>query len=461
MARVAVIGAGIGGLATALLLGRRGHAVTLFERDARQAGGDLEADFLDWRRPRVPQAVQPHALHAPVRTVLRAEAPDVYADVLARGASEFHEFDWFSAHPPYREGDDELVRLRSRRIVLEAALTAAVRRERTVQTRHGQAVRGLTVAPGAVASAVPRVTGVRAADGPHGTDLVVDAAGRRSRVAEWLQAEGCPAPAVESHRTGLAYLCRWYRTRSDGVRDPGRVPTGSASPFAVAGVFPSDNHTFALHVGMSTKDRTRGALREPAVFEAVARRFPATAAWLALDPVPITPVLAMAGLDNRWTSLADETGRPLVTGLVGVGDSVVHTNPTMGQGIVLALWAAQWLAGHAEGTAADPTAYHAWTRRKLRPWFDAQVAGDREVEERLAAGPPLTREAAARTAAAHDDPVVMRARAQVRHMVRTPEEALGTEEVRARVAAWLADRPGWTPSYDGPTREEWQALVGA
>lgn len=458
MTRVAVIGAGIGGLATALLLGRRGHRVTLLERERRQAGDDLDADFLDWRRPRVPQAVQPHGLLGPVRTVLRAEAPDVHADLLARGVTEYHEFDWFPAHPPYREGDDELVRLRSRRIVLEAALAAAVRREPTVQTVHGAAVRGLTVVPG---DAVPRVTGVRTDDGARRAELVVDASGRRSPVPGWLTAAGCRAPAVESHRTGLTYLCRWYRTRDDGPRDPGRAPSGSMAPFAIAGVFPSDNRTFALHMALSTKDRTRGALRDPAVFEAVARRFPATAAWLALDPVADTPVLAMAGLDNRWTPLADETGRPLATGVVGVGDSVVHTNPTMGQGIALTLWAAQWLADNAELTAVDPTAYHAWTRRKLRPWFDAQVAGDRAIEQRLAAGPPLIRESAARSAAACDDPVVMRAQAQVRHMARTSDEAYGTEEVRGHVAEWLAAHPDFAPSYDGPTREEWQQLVDA
>jgi 2-polyprenyl-6-methoxyphenol hydroxylase-like FAD-dependent oxidoreductase len=457
VARVAVIGAGIGGLATALLLGRRGHTVTLFERERRQAGDDLDADFLDWRRPRVPQAVQPHGLLGPVRTVLRAEAPDVYADLLARGVTEYHEFDWFPAHPPYREGDDELVRLRSRRIVLEAALAAAVRREPTVETVHGAAVRGLTVVPGAV----PHVTGVRTDDGPQRAELVVDASGRRSPVARWLKAAGCRPPTVESHRTGLSYLCRWYRTRDDGARDPGRVPSGSMAPFAIAGVFPSDNRTFALHVALATKDPTRAALRDPAVFEAVTRRFPATAAWLGLDPVPVTPVLTMAGLDNRWTSLADGAGRPLVTGIVGVGDSLLQTNPTMGQGIALTLWTARWLADNADRTAADPAAYHAWTRRKLRPWFEAQVAGDQAIEQRLAAGPPLTRESAARSAAACDDPVVMRAQAQVRHMLRTPDEAYGTHEVRGRIADWLAARPGFTPSYDGPTREEWNELVGS
>lgn len=145
MARVAVIGGGISGLGTALMLGRRGHPVTLFEQDARQAGEDLDEDFFRWNRPRIPQAVHPHSLLAPVRTVLRAEAPDVYADLLARGTREYHEFDWFGEHPPHRAGDEDLVTLRTRRIVLEAALTAAVRREPTVDVRRGCPVHALAV----------------------------------------------------------------------------------------------------------------------------------------------------------------------------------------------------------------------------------------------------------------------------------------------------------------------------
>ncbi|WP_143196702.1 hypothetical protein [Streptomyces sp. MJM1172] len=39
-------------------------------------------------------------------------------------------------------------------------------------------------------------------------------------------------------------------------------------------------------VGRAVGDPTRGALTDPAVFEAAARRFPATAAWLGLDPEP-------------------------------------------------------------------------------------------------------------------------------------------------------------------------------
>ncbi|MFE5588210.1 NAD(P)/FAD-dependent oxidoreductase, partial [Kitasatospora sp. NPDC056531] len=382
MARVAVVGGGIGGLGTALMLGRRGHTVTLFEQDARQAGEDPDQDFYHWNRPRVPQAVQPHSFLSPVRTVLRTETPEVYADLLARGAREYHDFDWFGEHPPHRDGDDELVTLRTRRIVLEAALTAAVRREPAVEVRRGVRVGGLVIEEGDPA----RVTGVRVGGEKHLADLVVDASGRRSPVPGWLVAAGCRPPVVDSHRTGIAYLCRWYRLRPDGPRDPG-VQNGSAAAFALAGVFPSDNDTFAVNVVLSTGDPTRGALTDPDVFEAVARRFPACAAWLDLDPEPQSAVLAMAGLDNRWTSLVDEDG-PVVTGLVNAGDSLIHTNPTLGHGAALALRTAQYLGAHADEVAADPAGYHAWTTEHLRPLFDAQVTADHATERRLTEDAP-------------------------------------------------------------------------
>ncbi len=455
MARVAVVGGGISGLGTALMLGRRGHPVTLFEQDARQAGEDPNQDFFHWHRPRIPQAVQPHSLLAPVRTVLRDEAPDVYTDLLARGAREYHEFDWFGEHPPHRDGDEDLVTLRTRRIVLEAALTAAVRREPTVEVRQNCRVSALTFEQGRPA----RVTGVRVGAETHRADLVVDASGRRSPVPRWLVAAGCRPPVVDSHRTGIAYLCRWYRLRADGPRDPGRVKPGSAAPFALAGVFPSDNDTFALNLVLSTGDPTRGALTDPAVFEAAARRFPACAAWLDLDPEPQSAVLAMAGLDNRWTALTDEDG-PVVTGLVNVGDSLIHTNPTLGHGVALGLRAAQHLAAQADRIAVDPTGFHHWTTQVLRPLFDAQVASDRTNGQRLAESSPLSdRRAAALAVCAFEDPVVMRARAQVRHLLRTAEDAYGTEEVDRQVTAWLAAHPDFVPTHDGPTREQWEALI--
>jgi 2-polyprenyl-6-methoxyphenol hydroxylase-like FAD-dependent oxidoreductase len=196
------------------------------------------------------------------------------------GACEYHEFDWFGEHPPHRAGDEDLVTVRTRRIVLEAALTAAVWRESTVEIRRGCRVRALTLRDGHPA----RVTGVQVGADMHRADVVVDASGQRSPVPAWLIAAGCRPPVVDSHRTGIAYLCRWYRLHGHGPRDPGQVKTGSASPFALAGVFPSDNDTFAVNLVLSTGDPTRAALTQSSTAASggrisSAQRFPGNSMW--------------------------------------------------------------------------------------------------------------------------------------------------------------------------------------
>lgn len=468
LVRFAIIGGGIGGMAAALFLARRGHAVTVFERDEHQPSRDLDQEFFSWHRPGVPQAVQPHGLLAPVRGVLRAEAADVYAEMLRMGALEHYELRCFDSPAPPRPGDDELVTIQTRRIVLEAALSEAVEREPSVRMRRGDAVLGLVVEPGRSA---PRVRGVRSVSGSHSADLVLDAAGRRSPVLSWLARAGCREAVVERQRIGIAYFCRWYRLRADGPRNPGLARNGSATSFAAGGVFPSENGTFAASLTVSTADPTRGTLRDPRVFEQVARTFPAIGAWLALEPEPLSAVLTMGGLENRWTSLIDVSG-PVVTGLIGIGDASIHTNPTMGQGAALALRAAQWVAHHADEVQEDAWAfamdYHRWASQTLYPWFATQVAADAATQEQLrrnlrAQGTTqvtgAARVRAAREVCAWQDPVVMRARAQVRHLILHEEQAYGAEEVRARVERWLEEHPGFIPTFDGPQRAAWEAAT--
>ncbi|MEU7601398.1 NAD(P)-binding protein [Streptomyces sp. NPDC041003] len=464
MAHVLVIGGGLGGLATALLAARHGHTAELFERDARAPGTALDRDFFGWRRPTVPQAVQPHVLLGAARTVLRDELPDVYAEMLALGARERHELDWFEVRPPALPGDEDLVMLQARRIVLESALTTALRAEAGVVVRYGEPVTALTTVPGAAEAPEVHVTGVTTEAGSYEGDLVVDAGGRRGGVERRLAEAGCRPPVVERHRTGLAYFCRWYRL-PEGVDEGPRRPwavTGGA--FAGCAVFPADNRVFAVTLFVHTSDATRSALRDPAVFERASRAFPPGAAWLALGAEPLSDVRATASLDNRWSALVDERG-PVVTGLVPVGDSITHTNPTLGQGTSLALWAARRVARTAHrdpGSVRFAVGHHDWAVRTLKPWFDFQVVADAAIGERFATRAGRTgtaREVAALFDCALEDPEVMRARARVRHLAEPPDRAYADPEIRARVARWLAARPDYVPHEAGPDRAEWEKLT--
>ncbi|MFD9307091.1 NAD(P)/FAD-dependent oxidoreductase [Streptomyces sp. NPDC060048] len=469
MAHVLIIGGGVGGQATALLAARHGHTAELFERDTRAPGTALDRDFFGWRRPTVPQAGHPHALLGAARNLLRDELPDVHAEMLRLGARERHELDWFDVRPPARPGDDDLVMLQARRIVLESALATALRAEPGVVARYGEPVTGLATAGsgGAGGGTDPEpvhVTGVTTEVGAYAGDLVVDAGGRRGGADRWLAAAGCRPGVVERHRTGLAYFCRWYRLpegREEGPRRPWAVSGGA---FAGCAVFPADNRVFAVALFVHTEDPTRSALRDPAVFEAAARAFPPGAAWLALGAEPLSDVTATAGLDNRWSSLVDGRG-PVVRGLVPVGDAVTHTNPTLGQGTSLALWAASRVARTAHqdpGSARFAAQYHGWAVRTLKPWFDFQVVADEAVGERFAARAGRSgaaRDAAALFECALEDPEVMRTRARIRHLAGPPERAYADPAIRARVARWLAERPHYVPHDAGPSRAQWEELT--
>ncbi|MBT4162550.1 MAG: FAD-dependent oxidoreductase, partial [Gammaproteobacteria bacterium] len=47
---IAIVGAGIWGLCTALALGSKGHRVTVYERDIPPPEGGAEEAFFNWKR---------------------------------------------------------------------------------------------------------------------------------------------------------------------------------------------------------------------------------------------------------------------------------------------------------------------------------------------------------------------------------------------------------------------------
>lgn len=99
---------------------------------------------------------------------------------------------------------------------------------------------------------------------------------------------------------------------------------------------PADHGTYSLClIGRSDDQQLRRALRNERAWSAAVRLFPGADRWL--DGRPVTDgIQIMAGLTDRKRPLYD-TQRPLVTGLVAVGDAWAITTPTVGRGLAMSL----------------------------------------------------------------------------------------------------------------------------
>ncbi len=478
--RIVVVGGGVGGLAAALQLGRAGHEVTVVERDDTPMPETADEAF-DWDRRGAPQVRHSHALLARLRNLLRDEHPDVLAMLLDEGATEMR---FGEGRPPEMEftdepGDDDLVMIACRRTTFEWVLRRVALAEGGVNFRTGVAVSGLLAD---TATAPPRITGVRLDDGSELlTDLVVAANGRRSSLVEWLADVGVDTVTETVEDTGIVYASRFYRLRPGAERPSAVGPVGGDLGYVKYGTFVGDNRTFSVTLAVpSDDDELRRLLKDPAAFDAAARSLPATAAWLDGRGEPLTPgVHVMAGLLNKWVELLPG-GELAVTGLVGVGDAVVCTNPLYGRGCSTAFWSASLLAAaladQPDDLAAAARAYEGELREQIEPWYRSSVEQDREarrVAAALLSGDDPYPDASDPRAFARSvfrdglapalrtDQYVLRAFLRNLNLLSAPDALLRDTDVSSRVFAILQtkdERPP-EPALGPATRDEFIASL--
>ncbi len=449
MADVVVCGAGVCGLLTAMLLAEDGHDVTVLERDPADPPPPAEA-WDDWARRGVTQFRLPHFLLPAFAMTLERELPTVLDALRAAGAQPY-------AYPG-------TTGMTARRPVAEAAVAASAARAARVTVRRGAPIAGLV--RGDDREGLPWVRGVRLEGGGEvPADLVVDATGRRSPLPRWLEAIGARPPLEEQEDSGFVYYGRHVRSRdgSPVVDTPSNAAFGSVGLLAL----PADRGTAGVGVIACSDDAPLRRLRDEAAWRRVLGALPGGAA--ILDAEPISPLVVMAGIEDRWRRFVTD-GEPVAVGVVAVADSLAATNPTLGRGISLGLRHAVALRDRVRASGTDDpvalaAAFDADTQAVLTPWYRSTRwwDGHRIDEARRAMGRPVPEV---------DDPLwtswqrvlgsflvhpaLMDAFFSTLRLERRPEEVAADPAVVAR----LDELGAGVPAPAGPDRDEMLRLVG-
>ena len=126
MAEILVLGAGLTGLTTAMLLARDGHDVTVLERDPAPPPTGAEASWTDWDRAGVAQFHQLHMMLPRWRDVMETELPAVLDALRAAGGLDHNSLHQrpLSHTGGWQPGDERLGTVTGRRPVVEAAVAA-------------------------------------------------------------------------------------------------------------------------------------------------------------------------------------------------------------------------------------------------------------------------------------------------------------------------------------------------
>ena len=431
--RAVIVGAGPAGLFTAIALARRGHDVSVVDRDAGPPSASAGAA---WQRRGVMQFRHAHTFRKQVVDALTTEMPDVLDDLTTGGA--------IIATTP----ENRPVALLCRRNVFERALRGAAKAQQEVALVTGH-VDGFVRDRG-------RTAGVAVGGHTLLGDVVIDAAGRASRFT------GDTRPPAQGGDCGAVYVTRQYRLNDGATAGPVNSPIGLSlgfpGYFAIA--FIHDSGAFSITFTHDGSDKRLRLLRYDDAFDNAVRAIPRLAEWIEPSrSQPISAALPGGRLYNSYRS--PDAGRAM-PGLVAVGDAVCTTTPLAGRGVALGLMQARQLVRLLDQNSRDIDSatkqFDAWCGNNIRPWFEDHRYTDADRMRRWSGGDVdlnCRLPSDLIVAAAEADPALKDIVDPYTTMDGLPA-TLAPAEPRAR--ALFAE--GWRPPVpDGPTRDELSAVV--
>jgi 2-polyprenyl-6-methoxyphenol hydroxylase-like FAD-dependent oxidoreductase len=357
-----VVGGSVAGLLAARALSSSFDQVTVIDRDS------LPAEPV--ARRGVPQGRHVHGLTARGAAGLETLFPGFLGELTAAGAPRadaLADYHYYLDGYKLARGTADTPNYLATRPLIEGLLRKRTNALGNVTIVDSTEAVGLQTADG-------RVTGVRVrpvhedhSERHLPADLVVDAAGRGSRVMTWLNELGYPTPDETVVRTNVVYVTRHFQLQPGQPGGRHAVVSGAypANPRSGAAVR-QENGRIAVFLAGILGD-------EPPTDAAGMLKFASTLAAPEIAEVLRTsaPIGEAARMRNPASSLKHfEKLDRYLEGYLVVGDAMGTFNPLYGQGITVAVLEAELLEALVrKGTAQLAQRYFAEAARVLaEPW---------------------------------------------------------------------------------------------
>ena len=385
---IAVVGAGICGLCTALALSTKGHQITVYERDTPPPDGDAEAAFFDWNRRGAAQFRHPHAFLAAMCNILEQKYPDLIDQFWQAGARKVTFKDMLrpnmlEKYQPEEE-DEQLWMLLCRRATMETVLRRYVEGIENITINNTTNITGVTTEQnaGQLATTGLLVQQDRGEVESRLHDLIVDASGRTSKFTEWLEAKGATI-TIEDDDADIVYYTRHYKL-NPGEKEPDRHSNERSAGdlgYIKYGVFPGDNGSFAVILCLPNHESEfHQAVKSGEGFDQICNEIPGLIPWINTQrSSSTTPSFGFGDIHAVWRHFVN-SGQPATLNFFAVGDSAVRTNPLYGRGCSTGIIHAHLLADVLDAST-DPMQralkFDQFTEQELRPIFETSLSEDK------------------------------------------------------------------------------------